>query len=213
MLKLSIKNLSGKEMETIELDERLFALPKNDALVHQVYVALMSNVRQVVAHVKDRGERSGTGKKPWNQKGTGRARAGSVRSPIWRKGGVTFGPNGDRNFKKDANQKMRQKAVLIVLSEKIRGGKFIVVDALSLKEQKTKLFAGVLTDLAIAPKSVLVSTTIAEKPIHRAVRNLPKVSIANSADLNVRELLDTDFVLMSKASVVELDKRFSAWKK
>ncbi|MEP7162674.1 MAG: 50S ribosomal protein L4 [Candidatus Moraniibacteriota bacterium] len=213
MPKITVKNLAGKEVESIELDPRLFDLPRNDALVHQVYVALTGNTRIAIAHTKDRGDRAGTGKKPWKQKGTGRARAGSVRSPLWRKGGVTFGPRNDRNFKKEANQKMRQKAVLITLSEKIRGGKLVVVDMLEVKDQKTKLFAEALSKLAIAPKSVLVSSTMAEKTFHKAARNIPSVTLANNADLNVRGLLDTEFILMSKAGITELDKRFSAWKK
>ncbi len=213
MLKLTVKNLAGKDIESLELPETLFDLPKNDTLVHQVYVVLSGNLRSPIAHTKDRGERAGTGKKPWKQKGTGRARAGSVRSPLWRKGGVTFGPTRDRNFVRQIPTKMRQKATLVALSEKVRTGKMIVVDALTLAEVKTKLFAGALSALGIAPRRVVVSTTLSEKPMTLAMRNIPKATVANNLDLNVRDLVDHEYVLLSKAGVAELEKRFASWNK
>src|SRR4030042_3579155 len=100
-MKAAVHNLAGKKIKDIELSDSVFSLPENDTLLHQVFVAQYANRRQVLAHAKDRAERAGSGKKPWRQKGTGRARVGSVRSPIWRKGGVIFGPTKDRNFKKD----------------------------------------------------------------------------------------------------------------
>lgn len=140
MLKVQVKDIAGKDVKEITLKESVFGLPSNDALLHQVYVILSGNQRTAIAHTKDRSERAGSGRKPWRQKGTGRARVGQVRSPIWRKGGVTFGPTKDRNFSKNSNAKMRQKAVMVALSEKIRSGKFIVLDALSFSDPKTKLF-------------------------------------------------------------------------
>lgn len=212
MITLTVKNLAGKEVGKLELDERLFGLPQNDALVHQVYVALSGNLRNAIAHTKDRSERAGSGKKPWRQKGTGRARAGMVRSPLWRKGGVTFGPTKERNFKKDTNQKMRQKAVLVALSEKIRQGKLVLVDELQTKETKTKAMATALVALGIAPKSVLISLNPNERAMARLSRNIPKVTLAESVALNVREILDAEYALMSKASVSALEQRFASWK-
>ncbi|MEI9966076.1 MAG: 50S ribosomal protein L4 [Candidatus Moraniibacteriota bacterium] len=110
MPKVTVKNLSGKEVKELTLSDACFGLPSNDVLVHQVYVALSGNRRQAIAHTKDRSERAGSGRKPWRQKGTGRARVGEVRTPVWRKGGVVFGPLSTRNFSKAANRKMRQKA-------------------------------------------------------------------------------------------------------
>ena len=106
-------NLKGEKVEDIKLPEAVFNLPSNNSLLHQVYVSMMSNKRQVIAHTKDRAERAGSGRKPWKQKGTGRARTGSVRNPIWRKGGIVFGPSKERNFKKRINQKMKQKSIKI----------------------------------------------------------------------------------------------------
>ncbi|MFA9262055.1 MAG: 50S ribosomal protein L4 [Undibacterium sp.] len=213
MSQIVIKNLAGKDVETIEVDDRIFNVERNDALVHQVFTVLMGNLRSPIAHTKDRSERAGTGKKPWKQKGTGRARAGSVRSPLWRKGGVTHGPTNERNFYREVSQKMRQKAVLIALSEKLRTGKLIVTDTLAVAEKKTKVFDVALKALAISPRKVVVSVMTAEQADARAMRNIPTVTVAHNPDLNVLHLLQSEFVLMSKSALMEIDSRFKSWKK
>src|SRR3989344_4642047 len=157
MLKIAVKNSTGKDVKEVTLPEFIFGLPSNDVLLHQVYVALSGNQRQAIAHTKDRGERAGSGKKPWRQKGTGRARVGSVRSPIWRKGGVTFGPTKERSFSRETNKKMRQKAVLVALSEKARAGKICRLENFQLAEEKTKHFARLLKKLELTAKSLTVS--------------------------------------------------------
>src|SRR5512140_3774542 len=110
MTSVKVYNLAGKEVEELKLSDSVFGLPVNADLVHQVAVAQSGNMRQVMAHTKNRGERAGSGKKPWRQKGTGRARVGSVRTPVWRKGGVVFGPTNERNFKKDIPKKINRRA-------------------------------------------------------------------------------------------------------
>lgn len=213
MEKMVIKNLEGKVVEEMALDAELFDMPKNDALVHQVYVVLSGNERTPIAHTKDRAERAGSGKKPWKQKGTGRARHGSVRSPIWRKGGVTFGPTKDRNFVRSVSRKMRQKAVLVAFSEKIRAGKVVVVDSVVLPEKKTKHFALALQALAIAPKRVVVSLLGHETKESLVMRNIPKLALAHHPDLNVKHLLDNEFILMTKEALLDMNRRFASWKK
>lgn len=207
MIKLPVYNLAGKEVSSVELDERVFALPKNDTLLHEVYVSLSANERDVYAHTKGRGERKGSGKKPWKQKHTGRARAGSVRSPLWRKGGVVFGPKKDRNFSKKINRKVRQKAVKLALSEKVRSGTIRIVDSLLLPEWKTKHVAATLSSLAIARKSTVLAFTKGEAGIDRASGNIPKVSPLSVHTLNAKELLDHQFLLMSMGAVADLEKR------
>lgn len=213
MASITVKNLEGKTLEEVTLDPALFEVAKNDALVHQVYVVLSGNLRNPIAHTKDRAERAGSGKKPWKQKGTGRARAGSVRSPLWRKGGITFGPTKDRNFVREISRKMRQKAVLVALSEKLRTGKLVVVDSLALPQEKTKLFAKALTALSIAPKRVAVSLLGDEVKTAKVMRNIPKLSVVHHPDLNVKHLLDHEFILMTKAALLDIDRRFATWKK
>ncbi|MGB3073202.1 MAG: 50S ribosomal protein L4 [Candidatus Moraniibacteriota bacterium] len=213
MSKITVKNLAGQDVETIDLDDRIFDVKRNDALVHQVFTVLMGNLRSTIAHTKDRSERAGTGKKPWKQKGTGRARAGSVRSPLWRKGGVTHGPTNERNFYREVSQKMRQKAVLIALSEKLRTGKLVVADTLAVANQKTQAFNTALDALAINPRKVVVSLMTAEQSEGRAIRNIPTATVVHNPDLNVLHLLSAEYVLMSKNALMEIDTRFKSWKK
>lgn len=213
MLKVTVKNLAGKDVKDLSLKESVFGLPSNDALLHQVYVALTANQRHPIAHTKDRSERAGSGIKPWRQKGTGRARVGQVRNPLWRKGGVSFGPTKDRNFSKDTNHKMRQKAVMIALSEKLRAGKLIVVDAIGYPEKKTKLFAETLKAFGIAGKSATFSLTGDERSCAIMARNIPKVEQTITENLNVMQLLDREYLLLSEAGIKRLEERFAKWEK
>jgi len=213
MTKITVKNTAGKDVKEIELQDFVFNVPSNNTLLHQIYVAQASNLRSPIAHTKDRGERSGSGIKPWRQKGTGRARAGSAQSPLWRKGGVTFGPTKDRNFSKGTNQKMRQKAVMIALSEKIRSGKMIILDTLSYSEQKTKLFAETLKALGITKRSLLLSLTGEERTVALITRNIPKVENTLTEILNVMQLLDHEYLIITESGIKSLEKRFAVWNK
>lgn len=213
MATVTVKNIAGKNVKEITLKDFIFNVPANDTLLHQVYVAQTSNARIAIAHTKDRSERAGSGIKPWRQKGTGRARAGAVRSPLWRKGGVTFGPNKERNFSKNTNQKMRQKAVMIALSEKVRSGKMIVIDALTYPEKKTKLFAETLGVLGITGKSLVMCLTGDERAVAFMSRNIPKVENTPTENLNVTQLLDREYLLVTEAGIKNLEGRFVAWNK
>lgn len=207
MITLPVYNLEGKKVSSIELNESVFALPKNDALLHEVYVSLSANERGVFAHTKGRGERSGSGKKPWKQKHTGRARAGSVRSPLWRKGGIIFGPKKDRNFSKKINRKVRQKAIKIALSEKVRSDALRIVDSFSLSEWKTKAVATALSALSVSGKSAIIAFSQGESGIDRASRNIPKVLPLPIHTMNTKDLLDHQILLLSSGAVADLEKR------
>jgi len=208
---ITVKNIAGADVKELALKEFVFGVSSNDTLLHQVYVALTANKRVAIAHTKDRGERSGSGIKPWRQKGTGRARAGATRSPLWRKGGVTFGPTKERNFSKNTTAKMRQKAVMIALSEKIRSGKLIVLDTLTYTEKKTKLFAQMLGSLGVTKKSLTVAFSGNEFSLAKISRNIPKIENTLTENLNVVQLLDHEYVIMTEESVALLEKRFAAW--
>src|SRR3989338_14679 len=135
---MPIFSMAGKKVGSIALPESIFGAPWRSDLVHQVTTGMQANLRQNRAHTKDRAEVSGGGKKPWKQKGTGQARHGSSRSPIWRHGGITFGPRAERNYSEKINKKMRISALLSVLSQKAKDGEIILVDQLAFAGPKTK---------------------------------------------------------------------------
>lgn len=147
-MKLPVYNTEGKEVNKIELSDDIFGLPWNGDLVHQVVVSLLGNARDNIAHTKNRGDVSGGGIKPWRQKGTGRARHGSIRSPLWRGGGITFGPRNDRNYQRKINKKMKAKALATVLSQKVRDNELILVDSVSFAEPKTSAAKKVIETLS-----------------------------------------------------------------
>jgi len=146
-MEAKVYNQTGKEVGKVKLPDSVFGLSWNGDLVHQVIVAMQSNARTPVAHAKDRSEVRGGGRKPWKQKGTGRARHGSIRSPIWIGGGVTHGPRNEKNYKKKINKKMRAKALYTVLSEKFRNGEIVFVDKLEFDAPKTSEARKAISDI------------------------------------------------------------------
>lgn len=211
-MKYPVYNLKGDKIKDIELSENIFGLEPNDALVHQVYVSQYANRRQVLAHTKDRAERAGSGRKPWRQKGTGRARVGSVRSPIWRKGGIVFGPTKDRNFKKDIPKKMNRKALAVTLSGKARDKEIIIVDSLKIGELKTKLMKQAIDSLKLKG-STLFGFSKDERLTKRAARNLPKVDSLDAENLNVFDVLNHKYLVMSEEGIKMLEVKYSGTKR
>ncbi len=169
--KIKVYNQKCEPVSEIKLSDQVFGVEISEALVHQALVAQTSNERLVLAHTKERSEVRGGGKKPWRQKGTGRARAGSIRSPIWKGGGVTFGPRKDRNFKKNINKKMKQKAMLMVLSDRAVSKNLVVLDKLEMNEFKTKVFNEMLRDFE---KKVLRVKRQEDKEVKEQKNNLPE---------------------------------------
>lgn len=209
MLKAPLYNAKGERAGEIELPESVFGVASNDTLLHQVYVAIAANLRSTIAHAKDRGERSGSGKKPWKQKGTGRARIGSIRAPHWRKGGVVFGPSNEQNFSKKTNRKMRQKALRIALSEKLRAEKLFVVDGFAFPEKKTRLFSGMLHAFGIVPRKVLVGLVGKERETDRMIRNIAGATDVLSENMSAFDLLNHEYLVLSNESVKLLSDRFA----
>jgi len=208
MIKFPVHNLKGEKVKDIELSEKVFGAKKNDALLHQVYVSQYANRRQVLAHTKDRAERAGSGIKPWKQKGTGRARVGSVRSPIWRKGGIVFGPTKDRNFKKDVPKKMGRVALAAALSGKAKDKELFLVDSLAMKDVKTKLMRDALKNMKLKG-SVLVGFSEKEKETKRASRNLPRVTNIDAKNLNVFDVLNNKYLVLSEEGVKVLEEKYN----
>lgn len=216
-MNVKVYNQSGKEAGEMELPE-VFALPWNADLVHQVVTGQMANRRPVVAHAKGRSEVRGGGRKPWRQKGTGRARHGSIRSPIWKGGGVTHGPTKERNFKKKINKKMAARALAMVLSAKVRDREFVVMDQLSISQPKTKEALAVLRNLAkiksyadilgSRPRA-LVLIPNDSRELKRAFRNLPAVEIEIPENVTALDAMNRKYIVAPKAAVETLMKRLS----
>lgn len=205
-IEAKIYNKQGKEAGVIELPKEIFGLNWNADLVHQVFTSINSNMRSNTAKVKDRSEVSGTGKKPWKQKGTGRARHGSKRSPIWVKGGVAHGPTNERNFKKKINKKMNAKALFTVLSEKMRKGQILFVDDLSSKDIKTKEASISLKSLSkidgfdrlanSKKKVAFIALNKKEENVEKSFRNIPHVETGEIRNLNVVDLLNRKYLVL-----------------
>lgn len=223
MPKINIHNQKGEQVGEIELSDKIFGVKVNEALIHQAVVAQTANARQVLAHTKDRSEVRGGGKKPWKQKGTGRARVGSSRSPIWIGGGVTFGPTKDRNFSKKINKKMKQKAIFMALSDKVASGNLIALDKLEMPEFKTKMFNGILDNLIkqkslptgqtgkkAKKQSILVINDIKDEKVKYSARNLQGIKLINLENINIVDLLKYKNLILTVDAVKKIENRLSA---
>ncbi len=203
-------NQEGKETGKIKLPAGVFDLKWNADLVHQVMTAMQANQRKGTAHTKTRAEVRGGGRKPWRQKGTGRARHGSIRSPIWRGGGVTFGPTKEKVYTQKINQKMKRKALLVALSQKARDNEILILDDLKLKAAKTKEAATVLKSLSkikgfekLAGKNNSVVILIKDKSdqLKRSFRNLSGVLFNETRNLNLLDILTYKYLIFTKPSL------------
>lgn len=205
MATISIYNQEGKDAGKLELNDALFNVEVNPALLHEAVVMQRASSRQVLSHAKGRSEVRGGGKKPWRQKGTGRARHGSIRSPIWKGGGVTFGPSKFRNFAKKMNRKARQKALRMAVTNLVKNDRMIVVDSLELAETKTKMMHGVLSRLPKPELDTLIIVANDNRTVGVAARNLANVDVLPVGSLNVIDLLKARRVVTSKQAIEEMD--------
>ena len=208
-MKVNAYNTKGEKAGTVELPEAVFGLKWNATLVHQVVTSQIANQRVHVAHAKDRREVRGGGKKPWRQKGTGRARHGSIRSPLWKGGGVTHGPLTQKNYKMKVNKKMAKAALFTVLSAKARDGEIVVIDDLKFPEAKTKQAGVFFTNLMrhetfsriTKGNGALVALSARDDSAKRAMRNLPYVSVDLARNLNAQEVLQYKYMVLPKAAI------------
>lgn len=207
-MKYPVHNQSGKEEGSITLSKEIFEVPMNADLVHQVFVSQTSNQRQNSAHTKMRGEVRGGGRKPWRQKGTGRARHGSTRSPIWIGGGVSGGPRNERNYKKDIPKTMKRKALFMVLSEKAKNNFLVVLDKIDIDVPKTKKMAEMIKNLPAQRGSRLVAYEEKNNKIFLAARNIAKTGALEARNLNLVDLLNYKYLLTTKEGIKEIEKTF-----
>lgn len=209
MPKVKVYNLQGEVVKEQELTAEFFSVPAKLAVIHQVVEAHLANQRQVLAHTKSRGEVRGGGRKPWRQKGTGRARQGSIRSPLWKGGSVIFGPTKEKNFAKDVNKKMKKLALKMVLSDKVANQRLILVEDLSLPEAKTKKLVEVLGKLPLAGKKILIALDKKNEAVVRAAKNLPQTETLPVNSLNVYDLLKFEYLLLPEKAVKKITEIYS----
>ena len=188
-MKVDLFNQNNEKTGTIDLPDAVFGVKWNPDLIHQALTVQMANRRKVLADTKDRSEVRGGGKKPWRQKGTGRARHGSIRSPLWRGGGITFGPLKERIFSRKINKKMKQLAIFGIISKKLSEQEVKIIDTLKLEDRKTKNLASLVKKFVSPKESLLLIPAKENKNIYSAARNLAKVSALSPESLNVYDLL------------------------
>ena len=207
-MKIPVYNQAGDEVGTALLPKEIFDVSVNSDLVHQVVVSQMANRRKVIAHSKDRGEVRGGGRKPWRQKGTGRARHGSIRSPLWKGGGVTFGPTKEKIFKKKIPKKMKRLALFMALSGKAKNNSLILLDKLKIEKPKTKQIFEIFEKIPCKNESCLIILPEYDKNLILSSRNLPKVKTIQAKDLNCLDLLSFKYLLMPKETIKAIKETF-----
>lgn len=233
-----VHNQNGEAVKDINLNPAVFEMKINEPLIHQVAMAQLANARVAIAHTKTKGEVRGGGKKPWRQKGTGRARHGSIRSPLWKGGGVTFGPRNTRNFSQKVNKKMKKAALFSCLSDKAQQNALVILDKLDATEAKTKEFAKVILNLknllalpekktkTIDPERTIATEKAKKKDLKKYSlsllvvaganvgrlskmgRNIPGVKIIGANSLNVVDLLHYKNLLLLEDSLPVLEKTY-----
>ncbi len=211
-MKVEFYNETGEKTEGPELPEEIFNIPLNKDLLHQVIVSYQKNQRRSTSHTKDRGEVSGSKKKPWAQKGTGRARHGDRYSPLWRKGGKAHGPRKEQKYKDKTAKKIKRKALAIALSSKMKGKNLFLFKKINLKEPKTRVLEKLLEDWVekiekLEKDTFLIVTPEDNEVLKRAGRNLPYVKIETAQRINALDVLKYKYILMVEGSIEILKKR------
>ena len=204
-MELPLKNIQGATVGSIEVSDAVFDTPLNTAVIHQVMVGQLANKRAGTHSTKTRAEVSGGGRKPWRQKGTGRARHGSTRSPQWRHGGVTFGPK-PRDYSQRTPRKMRRLAIRSLLSQKVRDGEVTVVEDFRLPEPKTREVLQALQGLEISSKCLVVNEAVSQKELWQACHNLKRVKSVPASTLNTVDLLNYTHLVLSVAAVRRIEE-------
>lgn len=211
-MKVSVYNQKGEVVGDVELNSKIFDVKANHHLLAEAVRIQQSNARSGTSHTKTRGDVRGGGKKPWKQKGTGRARAGSTRSPLWRHGGVTFGPRSNQSWALKLNKKAKTQALFMSLSDKAKHSQFIVIDQIELPAAKTKEFVKVIADMQksvkeFGKKQLFVLPRHDDK-LSKASRNLTAITALQANSLNVVDVLKADSIMILKDSLPVIEKTF-----
>ncbi len=207
MPKIDVYNIEGKKVSDVELKDEIFGIEPNEAIVHSVLVNYLANQRQGTQNTKTRSEVSGGGRKPWRQKGTGRARQGSIRAPQWIKGGIALGPK-PRSYKYSVNKKERQLAIKSMLSSKVLENELVVVDKLSFKEIKTKNMVNALSKLKVNEKALILLPEKDEN-VQKSARNIEGVKTSLVNTINVYDLLKYSKLIITLDTVKKLEEVYA----
>ena len=207
MPKIDVYNIEGKKVSDLELNEEVFGIKPNEKIVHSVLVNYLANQRQGTANTKTRSEVSGGGRKPWRQKGTGRARQGTIRAPQWFKGGIALGPK-PRDYRYTVNKKERRLAIKSVLSSKVLENNLVVVDSLPLKEIKTKNMVKALENLKVEGKALIVLPEKNEN-VQKSARNIEGIKTSLVNTINVYDLLKYNKLILTVDSVKGLEEVYT----
>ena len=205
-MKLKVLNIDGSKGSTVNLDDSVFGIEPNQHVVHQAIISELSNSRQGTHSSRNRSAVRGGGKKPWKQKGRGVARAGTIRSPLWKGGGVVFGPEPHRYTKK-TTKKMRRLARKSVLSDKAKNGKLIIIDDIILNEPKTKLLVKLFDSLKLSRSKITLLVDSEKNNLFLAARNLPNVYLVESTSASTYDLIDCDVIVAEKSGLELLNKQ------
>jgi large subunit ribosomal protein L4 len=208
MPKVSVRNMAGEEVGDLDLKPEIFEVEPNIPLMHQAVVAEEANARQGTASTKTRGEVSGGGRKPYRQKGTGRARQGSIRAPHYTHGGVVFGPH-PRSYRQSMPVKMRRGALKSALSARVADGAVVVVDEIKLDKISTKQMAAFLDGFDAYGRTLLVLDSITDE-IKKSTRNIPGVELRMSPSISVRDVLNAEKIIMTRAAVGRIEEVFGS---
>mgnify|MGYP000325942353 CR=1 FL=1 len=208
MLTIPVYNSQGKELEALSLPKKIFGLKVNPALLHLVTTVFLGNERKGTAKVKTRAERRGGGRKPYRQKGTDSARAGTTRSPIWRKGGRIFGPTGEQNYHRELPHKVKVKSLLMGLSAKAQSQQMIALESFKLDSISTKNLVELFKKLPLQ-RSVLVIMPTKDEKVILSARNVPTVTTRTYDNINTLDILEHDFVLLLKDALPLIEKKWS----
>jgi large subunit ribosomal protein L4 len=204
MPKVDLYNVQGKKVGDIDLKDEIFGTEVNESILHDVVVMQLANRRVGTADTKTRAEVAGGGRKPWRQKGTGRARHGTIRSPIWRTGGIVFGPH-PRSYRYTMPKKIRRLAMKSALSSKVQKGNLIVLDELSFQQPKTKDMVEILNNLNVDNKALVVTAGV-DTNVVKSARNIPGVTPTFASGLNVYDILNHEKLVITKDAVSKVEE-------
>ena len=204
MPKVTLYNQSGSQVGEVELSDAVFGIQPNNHVLFEAVMMQRASLRQGTHKVKNRSEVAGGGRKPWRQKGTGRARQGSIRSPQWRGGGTVFGPV-PRSYSYKLPKKVRRLAIKSALSSKVQGDNILVLESLSFEQPKTKEFANVLKGLSVNRKALVV-TDVLDENVALSARNIPGITVVDANGINVLDVLSHDQLIITKAAVEKVEE-------